>query len=117
MEHLLTIIDGHFTRNGEVVPTEFGNVEHIDCLARCQRQLKLLADGMGVSTEWHTKHTGNLRFDCVCGKTQYIEVDDADSDADSEFVGSERTCHACKKEYHVADGDEGVLVKQGRKPK
>jgi hypothetical protein len=102
----LTIKNGKFYRDGEVVKPEFGNKEQIALMEQWRKELE---KGILVTPKIEEKTIYNLSvsWECLCGRlnetTYHEQYEDWEPDNDDikDFIGDEVCCESCDKEYEL----------------
>jgi len=106
----MTLLNGKFYKDGEVVPVEFGNNEQIKLIRDQEKRIEMFnGDGLEVDVEHEIEVTAYTHFKCICGKQINMEAS-ASSDDDFECLeGKKSTCGACKRAYEVVASDYGSV--------
>lgn len=102
----LTLKNGKFYRDGEVVKPEFGNKEQIALMEQWRKELE---KGLLVTPNIEEKTIYNLSvsWECLCGRVNetkdYNEYEDWEPDDDDikDLIGDEVCCENCGKEYEL----------------
>jgi hypothetical protein len=102
----LTLKNGKFYRDGEVVKPEFGNKEQIALMEQWRKELE---KGLLVRPHIEEKTIYNLSvsWECLCGVVNITkdfedyENWEPDDDDIKDFIGDEVCCESCDKEYEL----------------
>jgi hypothetical protein len=110
----LTVVNGQFVRDGQVVTPEFGNTEQIQAIKEYTAHIEALERGqLQLNYDIELKATLEGSFKCKCDTMVYIEYEDSDEDeCISGVVGMTKNCRNCKTTYVIdKDEDDELIVK------
>ncbi len=111
----MTIKDGKFYKNNQLVRAEHGNLEQIELLKKVSEMMN-----EGIVPEIRIQQVVTFEFDCVCGALNEFHFDPFDIDDNPEYMlrGQKQCCHYCNLEYKVFDDkDNGLMIRINEKEK
>ena len=105
---MVTIKDGKFYKDGEVMPVEFGNLEQIKALEDLDKITKGLKEGMELDYNESMSVTYTAKIDCPCGKSVYLE-EESEYEGLPDCLVTIKKCR-CGKHKFETYMEEGVLM-------
>jgi hypothetical protein len=108
---MLIIKNGNFYKDGNLIPTEFGNKEQIEALRLYQNRLqKIENEEVSINVSFERREiTASYSFQCACGNKVYGD-EIVDDDEESELVGKTARCKHCLTKYVFSETDDFELT-------
>lgn len=108
---MLIIKNGNFYKDGNLIPTEFGNREQIEALRLYQSRLqKIENEEVPINVNFERKEiTASYSFDCVCGNKVRGEEIVGDK-YEYELVDKTARCGHCRTKYKFKETDSCELT-------
>lgn len=96
---------------GNRVPLEFGNMDQIKFIKRCQDMAEQYrGEGVALDVYHDVKYTAEVMLNCLCGHKIWID-EEVESDEDIDvFNGYNTTCRKCNSKYHLQTNDDGEVI-------
>jgi hypothetical protein len=97
---------------GNPVPLEFGNMDQINFINRCQDIANKFKKSEGVSLEvYHdVKYTAEVLLNCLCGNKKWIDEEVYDEEDIDVFNAYDTICSVCNSKYHLTTNDDGEVI-------
>jgi len=106
---MVTIQNGKFYKDGQVMPAEFGNIEQIKALEEVELHKQALKEGLMLDWREEIQVTYTSEFKCYCGKQIFIEAESAEENEPIVMAGKTYKC-ACKKHSFKTYFEYGCLL-------
>lgn len=96
---------------GNRVPLEFGNMDQIKFIKRCQDMAEQYkGEGVSLDVYHEVKYTAEVMLNCLCGHKIWID-EEVESDEDIDvFNGYETACRKCNSKYNLTTNDDGEVI-------
>lgn len=104
---MVTIKDGKFYKENQVMPFVFGNIEQIQALNRITKHSVSLKEGLVLNC--HLEVIYKADFICFCGRRIFLEDSSEDEDDVQILAGKIHKC-SCKKHQFKTYMDKGHLM-------
>lgn len=107
----LIAIKGKLTKQGEVVPLEFGNLEQIKFVRDSEEREQILKDGFEVDYDFEeiTTYDASFSFLCICGN-KYKYERSGEEDNDLRILSNKTVKCSCKRTYTTSINKHDELI-------
>jgi hypothetical protein len=106
---MVTIKDGKFYRDGEVMPVEFGNLEQIKALEDVELHKQALKEGLMLDWDSEIEVRYTADFKCFCGNRIDMEEESEQEERPDCLSGKTFKCR-CKKHSFKTYMEYGCLM-------